>query len=159
MPEGEQHRPFTDAFREWFATAIDVHHIMSFEPCGDRDAVEINFSVGGRALEGHANSGGVSVAAILRQECWDLLLDEDVVAENGSEGWSCSLCAIDDRRHYHSITNLWEDHLFRPLKNWIVTSLIPARAISFHSYEGATWAALIGDAALRDPQAHVAPFN
>jgi hypothetical protein len=143
--------PFTRAFAAWFATAADLHIVMVIEPCVDRDAVDIKFLTGGGALQGYAHAAGISISALWEGECWDFLHDRDVVAEFGPGGWFCTLCPADDRSHFPSIKALWEDHLFRPLKDWITTQLNSAKAIGFYCGDGVTWAKLIADDQGDDP--------
>lgn len=142
MAPAQQTRPLTEAFTTWFAVA-DLHEIMQFEPCEDRDAVEINFLIGRGALRGYGHPTGMSIAAMLDDECWDFLFDEDVVLESDAVAWYCSLCAPSDRRLFPSAEALWVDHLFDPLRRWIDKQLRPATALEFHRVEGATWARLM----------------
>lgn len=143
MPEGEHRRPFTEAFNAWFASAVDLHDIMQFEPFEDRDAMEISFLIGRGALLGYGHPTGISIAVMLDDECWDFLFDEEVVPENDEAAWHCSLCATSDRRLFPSVEALWMDHLFDPLRRWIDKQLRPATALEFHQVEGATWARLM----------------
>jgi hypothetical protein len=85
----------------------------------------------------------MSIAAMLDDECWDFLFDEDVVLESDAVAWYCSLCAPSDRRLFPSAEALWVDHLFDPLRRWIDKQLRPATALEFHRVEGATWARLM----------------
>ena len=55
---------FVSAFAGWFATA-DLDDILTIKPTPDRDAVDINFCVSEGALQGYAQSSGISVAAML----------------------------------------------------------------------------------------------
>ncbi|EQB12156.1 hypothetical protein [Sphingobium lactosutens] len=141
MAHAQQQRLFTEAFASWFAAA-GLHDIMAVEPCVGRDAVEINFLIGGGAIRGYAHPVGISVSAVLGDECWDFLFDEDVVPVNDRAKWFCSFCEPNDRRLFLSIEALWIDHLFDPLRRWIDEQLRPATTLEFHRVEGATWARL-----------------
>ncbi len=121
---------FVSAFAGWFATA-DLDDILTIKPTPDRDAVDINFCVSEGALQGYAQSSGISVAAMLGEECWDLLWDEDIVATCAKAGWFCSLCPVEERRYFPSIEALWLDHLFEPLGRWIANTLRFAQAVVF----------------------------
>lgn len=143
MVEAEQQRPYTEAFNAWFASAVDLHDIMAFERCEDRDAMEINFLTGGGALHGYAHNGGISIAAVWDGECWDFLFDEDVVAEHTTDGWHCSLCPADQRAFFSSVEALWTDHLFQPLWRWITMQLLRAKGVGFYGGGGMTWAKLV----------------
>ncbi|MFC3442163.1 hypothetical protein ACFOKF_13380 [Sphingobium rhizovicinum] len=136
---------FANAFTSWLDAVADVRDIMVVEPCADRDAVDIKFVIGDGALHGYAHSAGISISALWDGECWDFLFDRDVVAECGSKGWFCTLCPTEERSFFPAIECLWEDHLFHPLRDWITTQLIPAKAIVLHGDGGATWARLIED--------------
>lgn len=146
--------PFTRSFSSWFASAIDLRDVMVMEPCVDRDAVNIKFLMGGDALHGHAYASGISIAANWKGECWDLMLDQDLVAARDAHGWHCTLCPEQDRPHFNSIEDLWVDHLFQPLRDWATIQLIPARAIGFYVVGGVTWAKLLADDQVDDPPVH-----
>ncbi len=136
-------RPFTRAFAAWFAMATDLHSVMVFEPCVDRDAVEIKFLTGGGALQGYAHAAGISISALWKDECWDFLFDRDVVAELGPSGWFCPLCALEDRKNFASIEFLWIDHLFRPLAEWVKETVMDSILLVFYQAKGATWARIL----------------
>lgn len=135
-------RPFSAAFGIWFAASVDLHNIMMVEPCTDRDAVTINFKIGGGALQGYAHPCGISVSALKDHECWDFLFDEDLVAENDAHGWLCTLCPEDSRQHFPSVEALWVDHLFEALRRWVPT-LGEAQGVGFCGDGGITWGKLI----------------
>ncbi|MGA1809475.1 hypothetical protein VHN57_20385 [Sphingobium sp. WW5] len=137
-------RPFTEAFTSWFATA-GLDDLVAFEPCADRDTVDISFLIGGRAMQGYAHPSGISIAAMLGEECWDFLFDEDVVPVNDGAAWFCSLCEPNDRRLFLSIEALWVSHLFEPLRRWINEQLRPATALEYHRVDGATWVRLTNE--------------
>lgn len=134
-------RPFSDAFREWFTNAVDLHDIMSLRPASDHDAVEIVFSIGAGALQGYGHRNGISVAALRDQQVWDYLYDLDIVAEFSQDGWSCSLC-IEDREYFHSVEGLWATHSFEALRKWVDEILRPAEMLEFCGGDGVTWARL-----------------
>lgn len=98
MARAQQQRPFIESFTSWFSPAVDLHEIVAYKPCKDRDAVEINFLTGGGALHGYAHKGGISVAA---------MHDDDLVAGCELEGWHCSMCAVEIRLYFPSVTELW----------------------------------------------------
>lgn len=154
-----QDRPFVRAFTEWFAAAVDLHDIMAFEPCEDRDAVEVNFLTGGGALHGYAHKGGISIAAVWDGECWDFLFDEDVVSELRPDGWCCSLCSADRQSYFPSVGALWVDHLFQPLRQWITMKLFMAKGIGFYGRGGMTRAKLVANGDVEDAQTHILLFN
>lgn len=137
-------RPFTEAFTSWFAAA-GLHDLVAFEPCADRDAVDVSFLIGGRTLQGYAHPSGISIAAMLGGECWDFLFDEDVMPVNDGAAWFCSLCEPNDRHLFPSIEVVWVDHLFDPLCRWIDEQLRPANALEYHRVEGATWVRLTNE--------------
>lgn len=130
-------RPFTEAFTSWFAAA-GLHELVAVEPCVDRDTVDISFLIGGRALQGYAHRFGISIAAMLGEECRDILFDEDVVRVNDGAAWFCSLCEPNDRRFFPSIEALWVDHLFDPLRRWTDEQLRPATELEYHLVDGGT---------------------
>ena len=150
MPEGEQHRPFTEAFNAWFASAVDLHYIITVEASAECDAVDVSFLIGDGALQGCAHRAGISIAAMRDGECWDFLFDEDVVAETGAEGWFCSLCPPRDRPHFLTIETLWVAHLFEPLREWIDAKLRPAAVLEFCNEGGATSARLVANSSAGD---------
>lgn len=145
-----QDRPLVRAFTEWFAVAVDLHDIMAFAPCEDRDAVEIGFLIGGSALHGYTHTAGISIAAMMGDECWDFLFDEDVVPGSDAEGWFCTACPAEDRPYFPSIETLWEAHLFEPLRRWVDEKLRPAAVLEFHEIHGGTSARLMPTAKAKD---------
>lgn len=136
-----QDHPFARAFSAWFATA-DLGDIIAFEPAKGRDAVEISFLIGDGSLHGYAQPTGISIKASWKDEVYDMLWDDDLMANHGPHGWSCSLCPPTERQHFLTIEALWKDHLFEPLRRWSDERLRPARALEFHQSDGATWARL-----------------
>lgn len=136
-----RNRPFVRAFTEWFAT-VDLGDIMTFEPAKSRDAVEISFLVGGSALHGYAHAAGMSVSASWSGEVYDRLWDDDLVPVHEPYGWCCTLCSQAERAHFPTIEDLWADHLFAPLHEWVNGHLRPAVALEFYRNGGVTWALL-----------------
>ena len=136
-------RPFTRAFTSWFATAADLHDTMVIDPSADHDAVDIKFRIGGGALQGFAHSAGISISALWKGECWDFLFDRDVVAQVGLGGWFCTLCSLEDQKHFASIEFLWIDHLFHPLAEWLKEIVIDSNLLIFYQAKGATWARIL----------------
>jgi len=134
-------RPFTRAFVQWFDGA-NLVDIVRAHPRADRDAVDLEFLIGGGGIVGYAAPHGVNAAAMLDGECWDHLYDEDVAAEQTLEGWACRLCPKDGRRSYGSIDELWCEHLLQPFATWIGGQLRPAEGVSYYARGAATWASL-----------------
>jgi len=153
MP-GAHDEPFFNGFGRWFATT-KLNDIISFAPSPDSDAVEINFLIGGGAIQGYAHPAGISVSAMREGECWDFLFDRDVAIQDHLKGWFCTLCLAEDRSHFASVEALLQDHLFRPFDEWITTQLIPANAIGFYGGDGVTWAKLIADVQADDPPPYI----
>ena len=54
-----------------------------------------------------------------------------------------------------SIEALWEDHLFHPLRDWVATQLIPAKAIALYGGAGVTWAKLVAEDQADDSMADI----
>lgn len=99
---------------------------------------------GGIQLHGHIHEHGLSVAAEHDGECWDFLLDLDVLpAPVNGGGYQCRSCPADDRLTFPNLDALWADHLFQPLAEWVQEKLLPARALAFFRHGGATWARLV----------------
>lgn len=151
-------RPFSVAFGIWFSASADLHDIVACEACADRDAVMIHFLIGDGALQGYAHSQGISVSALRDGECWDLLMDEDLVAENEADGWFCALCPADGRQHLPSIETLWADHLFEAFRRWVST-LGEAQGVGFYGGGGITWAKLITDPKVDGEAVHAVMFS
>lgn len=141
--------PFVVAFDAWYA-ATDLHDIMVIEPSADRDTIEISFLIGGEAVQGYAHPCGIGIAAMMGDECWDFLFDEDVVPGSDAEGWFCKACPAEDRPHFPSIENLWGTHLFEPLRRWVDEKLRPAGVLEFHEINGGTSARLMPTAKSED---------
>lgn len=137
-----QDRPFTRAFSGWFAVTVDIHDMMAFEICEHRDAVEISFLVGGGTLHGYAYAAGISISASWMNEVYDRLWDDDLVPVHEPYGWCCTLCSQAERAHFPTIEDLWADHLFAPLHEWVNGHLRQAVVLEFYSNGGATWALL-----------------
>lgn len=133
--------PFSATFDAWFATAFDLHDIMSLQPSSDHDAVEIVFSMGDGALRGYGHPNGISIAAMRDQQVWDYLYDLDVVPENSPEGWFCSLC-LEGRESFPSIEALWMSHSFEALRGWVNQQLRPAAILEYCGDDGVRWARL-----------------
>lgn len=136
-----QDHPFVRAFAEWFETA-HLGDIMTFEPAKGDEAVEIDFLIGDGALHGYAHPAGLSISASRMNEAYDMLWDDDLIANHGPRGWSCSLCPPTERQHFPMIEALWIAHLFDPLRRWVDEQLRPAVMLEFHRHDGATWAKL-----------------
>lgn len=136
-----QDHPFARAFSAWFATA-DLGDIIAFEPAKGRDAVEISFRISDGSLHGYAQPTGISVSASWMEEVYDLLWDDDLIADHGPQGWCCSLCSSKERQPFPTIEALWINHLFAPLRRWVDEQLRPAVMLEFHQHCGATWVKL-----------------
>lgn len=136
-----QDHPFVCAFAGWFATA-HLGDIMTFGAAKGRDAVEIDFLICDGALHGYAHPAGLSISASWMNEVYDILWDDDLIANHGPHGWSCSLCPTTERQHFPTVEALWIAHLFDPLRRWVDEQLRPAVMLEFHRHSGATWAKL-----------------
>ncbi|WP_434404606.1 hypothetical protein [Sphingobium sp. DN12] len=145
-------RPFTHAAMGWFEEATDLHNVITTEPCEGSDAINLYFSIGGGAIQGYAYLAGISVAAMWKGECYDLLFDEDIVSNRGPEGWCCSLCSAGYRRHFSTIEALWRDHLLESLRRWIRDELLSSVALELYRREGLTWARLAAENEKTDGQ-------
>ncbi len=60
----------------------------------------------------------------------DLILDLETFPEHGEAGVVCRLCSRDERRVFASREELWRDHLFEPLLQWVNETLALAVAIA-----------------------------
>jgi len=55
--------------------------------------------------------------------CWDLFYSEDVAVARVRGGYICELCTIDPPVVHERRETLWAEHLFEPLRRWIMDSL------------------------------------
>lgn len=138
----ERNHPFSAAFEAWYAAATDLHDFMAIELSADRDTIEISFLIGDGALHGHAHAGGISIVAAWKGEIYDMLWDDDLIAQHGPQGWFCSLCSPTDRPYFPTVEALWIEHLFDSFRRWVDGQLRPAVMLEFHRRDGATWAKL-----------------
>jgi hypothetical protein len=79
---------------------------------------------------------------------WDIIFNHDLEAKRDDREWFCELCAKQGNpyRVFSTLEELWVEHLFNPLLNWVNSELAKAEALAIcGSIEsGATWAILVG---------------
>lgn len=111
------------------------------------DVIEFSFGLANPVLEGALTARGDLVVSVeWKDECWDLLLSEEVRPRKTAQGFVCVLCESQgDHRIFPSLEALYHDHLFHPLEDWINTKLAKAHAVALYRTDGgdSTWARLI----------------
>ncbi len=106
-------------------------------------SLEFRFAGWGDALQCWIRREGLTIGAFEKEDCWDLIFDPDVDPERVAGGYVCSLCEKDARQVFPTREALWEDHLFEPLRVWMVEKLAPANHLAFHGTRNSmTWARL-----------------
>ncbi len=101
------------------------------------------FDVGTPLLHGWLDRHEIVVAVDDDETTWDLILNLEAYPERTEAGVVCSLCTDDERRVFASRDELWRDHLFEPLLQWVNETLAPAVAIALFEYHGMTQAKLV----------------
>jgi hypothetical protein len=94
------------------------------------EAIRFEFGVGAPYLHGWLNRREVVVAVNVEEMTWDLILNLEADPERTEGGVACSLCDDDKRRVFASREELWRDHLFERLLQWVNETLAPAVAIT-----------------------------
>lgn len=77
---------------------------------------------------------------------WDLLWSDAAVPRPSGDGrWLCGLCRDEGRslRVFQTREQLWREHLFNALGDWINDTLASSDRIALYAVEGATWARLL----------------
>ncbi len=146
------------AFAEWMETDNDRFEKLwaATDPVDDRIGLSMHRFT--RYLSVSLSPTGVTVAVKWDGECWDLLFDDDLVARRTAAGeWHCKLCPR-PRTKFARIEDLWIDHLFAPLADWIERALMPARALFLCEIKGVRWASLT-DGVVIAPHARYAVFE
>lgn len=111
-----------------------------------RDAVHFHFQGVAKSLSGVlCRDGQLMVMASLEGECWDILIDFDLAERVAADRrYTCELCHPSSRKDYALRRDLWIEHSFVPLLQWINDVLAKNRFIEFHqlSQGGSTWVKL-----------------
>ena len=105
--------------------------------------IRFEFDVGGPFLHGWLNRHEIVIAVDDDETTWDLILNLEAFPERSDGGIICGLCTHDKRRVFASREELWCDHLFEPLLQWVNETLAPAVAIALLEYNGMTEAKLV----------------
>ena len=89
----------------------------------------------------------LSVVVVHAGQCWDLLLDLDVVPVRIGSQYQCKHCRLDgSSESYPNRKALWKDHILDPFRNWLLEKLCPARYLNLWGKPGSsTWATLSED--------------
>jgi len=101
------------------------------------------FDVGAPLLHGWLDRHEIGIAVGDDHTTWDLILVLEAVPERTGAGVVCIQCARNEQRVFSSREELWRDHLFEPLLQWVNETLAPAVAIALFEYDGATEAKLV----------------
>lgn len=80
-----------------------------------------------------------------KDNCWDLLTDFDLYAEQDAAGrYYCRYCAEEHREFFQSMRELWEKHSLEPVLAWVNENLRPDRWLClFGDPKRGTWARLV----------------
>jgi hypothetical protein len=79
------------------------------------------------AISGSLTESGLNVSAEYQGECWDLLFDVDAYPKKVPEGYVCRECLPGYQKLFVSRSDLWADHLFERLLNWVNEELSRAQ--------------------------------
>lgn len=77
-------------------------------------------------------------------ECWDILIDFGVAERKSSAGYYCELCEPDTRGFFSTREELWIEHCFEPLLEWVNGSFDNSHWVYLLATKGATWAEIKG---------------
>lgn len=76
-------------------------------------------------------SGSISIWAEYQGECWDFLVDFDLVERRNDSGqYFCGLCS--EPTLYQARPDLWIGHSFEPLLEWCNENLAPSQWLCIH---------------------------
>ena len=138
-------RTLPDAFIEW----VEAENPLLAVPIsvGKRTRAGIHFSFVGYPPEisGWIGGSNLCVSGNHDDDCWDLIFDDDCVAEKSGDGFFCALCLPEAQKVFPSKDALWREHVFERFGAWISTELATATGLVFCAMGGATWAYLVED--------------
>jgi hypothetical protein len=112
-------------------------HIINFELQGITTALKFTFV--------SRSCSGISVAAMWRGECLDMIGDFDVAEERSDKGWMCRLDLPEKRQYWPTREELWIEHCFEPFLEWCNSELATACWLELYDGDGATAAKLHKD--------------
>jgi hypothetical protein len=101
------------------------------------------FDVGTPLVHGSLDRHEMGIAVRDDDTTRDLILVLEAFPERIGAEIVCTQCARNERRVFSNREELWRDHLFEPLLQWVNEALAPAVAIAVFEFDGATEAKLV----------------
>ena len=135
----ERIQSLTNCFLQWLRT--DGRDLLrEIAVIRRRHRVDIEFRRFPHTLSGRLCRNTISVAAVNKGECWDYVFDADVSPKRTSAGWVCTQCL--KPQVFGSRAELYRDHLFEPLRVWVLKLLAEKKCVEFRDFGGSTMAKL-----------------
>lgn len=133
------------AFLAWLASAEPrLMRKIQIRRRADR-ILYFHFDVGGLALQGWLERGGISIGAFNGNQWYDLIYDDIVAPQRVVGDYICRFCSPSEQCLYATREDVWIAHLFEPFLTWVNETLAPAQSLALFETEpihGATWAKL-----------------
>ena len=112
-------------FREWIRTeSLDSIFIQD-----KKDDYHYYFKGVTRQLEIWIRWNDITVAAIHRKGCWDMLRCIDLYATKNKKGYYCYACDEKPVRYYSSLRELYIQHNCNELLHWTREIIIPGNIL------------------------------
>jgi len=134
-----------DAFIEWIeARTPNLAAQISIDK-RTRRGIQFSFVGYPPEISGWIGRSNLCVSASHDGECWDLIFDDDCVAEQSGDGFFCSVYLPEYQKVFPSKDALWRESVFEQFGDWINMELATATGLVFCATGGATWAYLVDD--------------
>lgn len=86
-------------------------------------------------------SGFVTIPVFFKSECFDILTDFDISEEREGNKYFCGQCG--SRRYFSSRDELWENHVYEPLLEWVNENIKSGNYLCIYDFEGSTTAKIV----------------
>jgi hypothetical protein len=130
-----------DAFRRWFAEARCRVEIPLIPWRITANSVELLVRTIDPGLRVLVRPDGLDMIVDHERTAWDVLLSVDVEPITMARGFKCAHCEPSERRLFSSLDELWVDHLFAPLEDFM-KRLAEHDFVALYAMGGSNWARL-----------------